>query len=126
MTLTRLTRKALTAAVGTLTAASAVLATAGSATATAQAAPCWPKSGSYFYWCNNIPGAPVYSPKDFKTVVGYMHSNPSWFQCRYEYGPNHGGPHPTRWLYTQADNGAWGHMNDNHIASETDPVPVCP
>ncbi|MEV5445185.1 hypothetical protein AB0N23_21995 [Streptomyces sp. NPDC052644] len=119
-------RKTLAATLGVLTAAAAVLATSGSATAAPQATPCWPKSGSYYYWCNNIPGSPVYSTADYKTVVGYMYSNPSWFQCRYEYGPNHGGPHPTRWLYTQADNGAWGFMNDNHIHSETNPVPVCP
>ncbi len=35
------------------------------------------------------------------------------------------GPHPTRWVYTQADNGARGWMCDNGIASETNPLPSC-
>ncbi|GAA4894619.1 hypothetical protein ACFPM3_07865 [Streptomyces coeruleoprunus] len=120
------TRKTLTAALGALTLAAATLATSGSAAADAQASPCWRKPGSLYFYCYNVKGAPVYSASDFKTVVGRMYSNPSWFQCRYEYGPNHGGPHPTRWLWTQADNGAWGHMSDNDIYSDTNSVPVCP
>ncbi|WP_149184684.1 hypothetical protein [Streptomyces sp. TRM49041] len=120
------TRKALAATLGALTMTAAALATGGSASAAEQASPCWRKSGSHTYWCYNVAGAPVYSASDYRTIVGHMHSNPSWFTCKYEFGPNHGGPHPTRWLFTQADNGAWGHMNDNDIYSETNPVPTCP
>jgi hypothetical protein len=36
-----------------------------------------------------------------------------------------GGPHPTRWLRTVADNGAYGWMKDTAIYSETDPVRDC-
>ncbi|MFJ1650669.1 hypothetical protein ACIOC2_04465 [Streptomyces sp. NPDC088337] len=54
-----------------------------------------------------------------------MYSNPSWFVCKFDGGQNHGGPHPTRWVWTQADNGAWGWMSDNNIASETNPQPTC-
>ncbi|MGW2768526.1 hypothetical protein [Streptomyces sp. NPDC001275] len=50
---------------------------------------------------------------------------PSWFVCKFDGGQNHGGPHPTRWVYTQADNGVWGWMSDNDIASETNPLPSC-
>ncbi|MET9900413.1 hypothetical protein [Streptomyces sp. NPDC006446] len=36
-----------------------------------------------------------------------------------------GGPHPTRWLMTKADNGQLGFMKDTAISSETDPVRDC-
>lgn len=83
---------------------------------------CW-YSGSH-WWCNNRSGAPVYKPGT-TTVVGYMNSNPSWFVCRSDNGGHVGGPHPNRWEWTQADNGAWGWMKDTDISSETDPLPVC-
>ncbi|MFI1302793.1 hypothetical protein [Streptomyces sioyaensis] len=83
---------------------------------------CW-YSGSH-WWCNNRSGAPVYKPGS-TTVVGYMNSNPSWFVCRSDNGGHVGGPHPNRWEWTQADNGAWGWMKDTDISSETDPLPVC-
>ncbi|MFI6404759.1 hypothetical protein [Streptomyces sp. NPDC050548] len=93
----------------------------GSASA-ALAAGCW-YSGSH-WWCNNVSGAPVYA-SGTATVVGYMYSNPSWFVCRSDNGGYVGGPHPYRWEWTQADNGAWGWMKDTAIYSETDPLPVC-
>ncbi|MFF0626754.1 hypothetical protein [Streptomyces sp. NPDC004296] len=94
-------------------------------TTSTQAADCW-YSGSH-WWCNNRPGAPVYRyGRDI--VVGVMHSNPSWFLCRIDDSDRPtggGGPHPNRWVETQADNGAWGWMKDSDIGSETDPLPVC-
>jgi hypothetical protein len=82
---------------------------------------CW-YSGTH-WWCNNVSGAPVYNSA--YAVVGYMYSNPSWFICRSDFGGYVGGPHPYRWEYTQADNGAWGWMKDTAIYSETNPLPVC-
>ncbi|MBK3569948.1 hypothetical protein JHN47_40335 [Streptomyces sp. MBT62] len=98
--------------------------TSGPTTASASAAlaaGCW-YSGSH-WWCNNVSGAPVYASSG--AVVGYMYSNPSWFVCRSDNGGYVGGPHPYRWEWTQADNGAWGWMKDTAIYSETDPLPVC-
>lgn len=94
------------------------LATAPSAAA---ANPCWNSGGTW--WCNNVPGAPVYRSPYVTDVVGYMYSNPSWFKCRYDFGAEVGGPHPYRWVWTKADNGAWGWMKDTDIYSETDPLP---
>jgi hypothetical protein len=75
------------------------------------------------WWCNNVAGAPIYDSN--YNVVGHVETNPSIFVCRAE-GGDHGGTHPTRWEYTQADDtGAWGWMSDNDISSETDPLPVC-
>jgi hypothetical protein len=36
-----------------------------------------------------------------------------------------GGPHPTRWEFTVADNGEYGWMKDTAISSETNPLPNC-
>ncbi|MFF3488860.1 hypothetical protein ACFYXC_37155 [Streptomyces sp. NPDC002701] len=89
-----------------------------------QAAPCWYSSGNW--WCNNISGAGVYINDNGQArLVGTMYSNPSWFICRSDDGGYVGGPHPYRWEWTQADNGAWGWMRDIDISSETDPLPVC-
>ncbi|MGX9888778.1 hypothetical protein [Streptomyces sp. NPDC002276] len=96
--------------------------TSTASTASALASGCW-YSGSH-WWCNNVSGAPVYA-SGTTTVVGYMYSNPSWFVCRSDNGGYVGGPHPYRWEWTQADNGAWGWMKDTAIYSETDPLPVC-
>ncbi len=52
-------------------------------------------------------------------------SNPSWFRCRRDDGPCIGGPHPDRWVFTEADNGEWGCMKGTSIYSETDPLPTC-
>ncbi|MER5887872.1 hypothetical protein ABT160_28985 [Streptomyces sp. NPDC001941] len=92
------------------------------ASLSAKAAGCW-YSGSH-WWCNNRVGAAVYKPGVLE-VVGRMYSNPSWFTCRSDNGGHVGGPHPNRWEWTQADNGAWGWMKDTDISSETDPLPVC-
>ncbi|MFB7326641.1 MULTISPECIES: hypothetical protein [unclassified Streptomyces] len=114
-------RKALAAGAATVTAGAALaLGMAGNAQA---ASPCW-KSGSAWY-CNNASGAKVYKSTNTGSVVGRMYSNPSWFVCKFDGGQNHGGPHPTRWVYTQADNGARGWMSDNDITSETNPLPSC-
>lgn len=89
---------------------------------------CWYSSSQW--WCNNVSGAPVYGfagddlypvPSD---IVGYMYSNPSWFDERRDDGPYVGGPHPHRWVFTEADNGKYGWMKDTDIYSETDPLPV--
>ncbi|MGK5548152.1 hypothetical protein ACSNOH_25980 [Streptomyces sp. URMC 127] len=84
---------------------------------------CW-YSGNH-WWCNNRVGAPVYQAGSEQVVAGYMYSNPSWFVCRTEGGAHSGGPHPTRHIWTQADNGAWGWMHDDQISSETNPLPTC-
>jgi hypothetical protein len=119
--------------VGALLAATAL--TVGVAVATAPSAaaasPCW-NDGSTKWWCNNVSGAPVYGTvgdnhiyPDPNTVVGYMYSNPSWFYCKEDGQAWVGGPHPTRWLMTVADNGQLGFMKDTAIYSETDPVLDC-
>ncbi|MER5489434.1 hypothetical protein ABT024_40640 [Streptomyces sp. NPDC002812] len=109
----------------TAAAATGVAALTLSAAGSAQAAnPCW-KSGSVWY-CNNATGANVYASTNTSSgVVGRMYSNPSFFVCKFDGGQNHGGPHPTRWVWTQADNGKWGWMSDNDIVSETNPLPSC-
>lgn len=97
------------------------LATAGEAGA--QANPCWQSGGKW--WCNNKVGAPVGFVGDSQ-VDGYMYSNPSWFVCRQEGNPTGGGgPHPNRWVWTTADNGAKGWMKDSDIISETNSLPRC-
>ncbi|WP_236584894.1 hypothetical protein [Streptomyces sp. MBT53] len=107
---------------GTPPTTSGLTATTASTSAGALAAGCWYSSSHW--WCNNVSGAPVYA-SGTTTVVGYMYSNPSWFVCRSDNGGYVGGPHPYRWEWTQADNGAWGWMKDTAIYSETDPLPVC-
>lgn len=81
------------------------------------------------YYCNNVSPTYAYSnPSLDWDVVGTLVSNPSWFVCSMDNGAPNGevnGPHPTRWLYTQTDTGAWGWVSDNKILSETDPVPTC-
>lgn len=112
---------ALTAGIGAVAAPSA------------NAAPgCWTNDGGTRWYCNNVPGAPVYgiignnhSYPDPSVVVGYMNSNPSWFYCKLDGQAWVGGPHPTRWLMTVADNGRLGFMKDTAISSETDPVRNC-
>ncbi|MEU0164267.1 hypothetical protein [Streptomyces iakyrus] len=99
------------------------LATVFSGTAEA-ANPCWWGDGGMRMYCNNVSGATVYATPDTSRPVGKMYSNPSWFECRRDTGAYVGGPHPNRWLWTQADNGKWGWMKDTDIYSETDPVPT--
>ncbi|MFF4189218.1 hypothetical protein ACFYZ9_39120 [Streptomyces sp. NPDC001691] len=89
-----------------------------------EAGGCW--YASSHWWCNNASGAGVYINNNGQAqYVGTMYSNPSWFTCRSDDGGYVGGPHPYRWEWTQADNGAWGWMKDTDISSETDPLPVC-
>ncbi|MEU0131939.1 hypothetical protein [Streptomyces sp. NPDC006289] len=113
--------------------ASAMIAVAvvGTTAPTASAAGgCWQGSGQW--WCNNVSGAPVYGTMGASTqypdpsrIVGYMNSNPSWFICKMDNQNWVGGPHPTRWEFTVADNGQYGWMKDTAISSETDPLPNC-
>ncbi|WP_055711968.1 hypothetical protein [Streptomyces torulosus] len=93
---------------------------------------CWRHEDGNRYWCQNVSGAPVYGSignsrlyPDPNQVVGTMFSNPSWFYCKLDDQAWVGGPHPTRWLRTVADNGAYGWMKDTAIYSETDPVRDC-
>ncbi|MEU0036552.1 MULTISPECIES: hypothetical protein [unclassified Streptomyces] len=95
------------------------------------AAGCWTNDGIRWY-CNNVSGAAVYgiignnhSYPDPDKIVGHMYSNPSWFYCKEDGQAWVGGPHPTRWLMTVADNGQLGFMKDTAIYSETDPVQNC-
>ncbi|NEA56254.1 hypothetical protein G3I60_19405 [Streptomyces sp. SID13666] len=84
-------------------------------------------NGAYIFWCHNVYRAPVYKTSTTSSgIVGYMYSTNSWFSCRYDYGGYIGGGHPTRWLFTTADNGAHGMMRDTDIYDETDTVQVCP
>ncbi|MFB7910498.1 hypothetical protein ACFC1T_29105 [Kitasatospora sp. NPDC056076] len=92
---------------------------------------CWPGDANRWY-CHNVPGAPVFGTvgdnhvyPDPNTVVGYLNTDPSWFSCKEDNQAWVGGPHPTRWLLTTADNGAVGFVRDTDITSETDPVPYC-
>jgi hypothetical protein len=60
------------------------------------------------------------------TVVDNLRTNPSWFVCRAEGEFSGGGPHPTRWVWTQGDDfGNWGWARDIDIASETNPITPC-
>ncbi|CAL9325753.1 hypothetical protein ABZ568_37970 [Streptomyces olindensis] len=93
---------------------------------------CWADGDGIRSWCHNVSGAPVYGYignnhiyPDPTKVVGYMYSNPSWFYCKLDGQAWVGGPHPTRWLLTVADNGKLGYMKDTAIYSETDPVRNC-
>ncbi|MFF1701830.1 hypothetical protein [Streptomyces sp. NPDC058252] len=93
-------------------------------TGTAEAAnPCWWSRDGQHMYCNNVVGATVYATPDTSHPVGKMYSNPSWFECRTDYGAYVGGPHPNRWEWTEADNGQWGYMKDTDIYSETNPLP---
>lgn len=79
-------------------------------------------------YCQNSPGAPVfYGPSYNSPQVGTMNTTNSYFFCRTDQGDPNGesAPHPYRWEFTQADNGAWGFMPDRYISSETDPLEVC-
>lgn len=121
--MTTMLRKALALGAAAVTAGAGAALTLTTAGAAQAAAPCW-RDGSVWY-CSNATGANVYAGANSNRVVGRMYSNPSFFVCKFDGGQNHGGPHPTRWVYTQADNGEWGWMSDNDISSETDPLPSC-
>lgn len=87
---------------------------------------CWYNSGWY---CNNRAPVTIYKgPVQDRIPAGKVTTSTSWFKCRAEGTPTGGGgPHPNRWIRTQADkpSGAWGWMKDSHIASETNSLPVC-
>jgi hypothetical protein len=109
-----------------------VALTAGTVAAVAPVAPASAASGCWYqsshWWCRNAYAAPVYALSWDGTYyeVGKMYTTTSWFDCRDEDGnPWVGGPHPYRWEFTQADNGAWGWMKDTSIISETNPLPIC-
>ncbi|MDX2530929.1 hypothetical protein [Streptomyces europaeiscabiei] len=112
----------LAAAIGTTVASPSASAASG----------CWSHADGNKYWCENVSGAPVYGSignsrlyPNPNAVVGTMYSNPSWFYCKLDGQAHVGGPHPTRWLRTVADNGQYGWMKDTAIYSETDPVRDC-
>ncbi|MDN3357772.1 hypothetical protein [Actinomadura sp. DC4] len=122
---------ALAIAAGAATTVAALTAVAPAAHAatrttakTVAADNCWSASGHW--WCHNRAGAPVWSRGDNPVVVGYMNTTTSWFNCRKEGAKNNNGPHPNRWEWTEADNGAWGWMKDSDIISETNPLPGLP
>jgi len=113
--------------------AAVALVTGPAGTASAKPSPgdagiqsaCWWSSNHW--WCQNVYGADVYALIYDGTYwwVGDMWSTTSWFVCRDDEGPYVGGPNPYRWVYTQADNGAWGYMKDTAIYSDTDTLPIC-
>ncbi|MFJ3762866.1 hypothetical protein [Streptomyces sp. NPDC090080] len=85
--------------------------------------------GAPYWYCENIAGAPVYWAG---YTVGYLYSRyGNWFLCRYEGDPTGGGgPHPNRWIYTQADSPAidhdgWGFVKDSDIYDDTNVLPPC-
>jgi hypothetical protein len=79
------------------------------------------------YFCDNVAGALIYSgPDSSARSVGVMNTTHSWFACKTDSGaPHKGSLHPTRWLWTQGDNDAWGWISDKDIFSETDSVRNC-
>lgn len=115
---------AAVAAVGVGMAPSASAAPTPDRDAQAAAANCWYSSNHW--WCHNRVPSAVVADNTTNVVVGYLYTNPSWFICRNE-GLYHGqGPHPYRWIYTVADNGARGWVKDSDIVEETDILPTCP
>ncbi|WP_329459756.1 hypothetical protein [Streptomyces sp. NBC_01497] len=107
-----------------VTAGVSVAALATVLTGTAEAATPCTYDGRTSWYCHNVVGATVYAAPDTSRPVGTMNTNPSWFECRTDNGAYVGGPHPYRWLWTEADNGEWGYMKDTDISSETDPLPT--
>lgn len=91
------------------------------------------RAGSEAYWCNNTAPTGVYESISYtygRGQVGTLKSNPSWFICKTDDGEYNGeanGPHPYRWLLTEADTpaGVWGWVPDKHVISETNPLPNC-
>lgn len=104
----------------------------GTMTTSASAGPpyfptCYTTSGTTHWYCSNLPGAEV---EWAGRPAGYLLSDFNFFLCRYEGDPTGGGgPHPNRWIYTEADmdlsNGGWGFVKDSDIYSETNPLPKC-
>ncbi|MFD7975346.1 hypothetical protein [Streptomyces sp. NPDC059071] len=115
--------RAVKTALAALAAGASLALTAPTASAGQLASDCW-NAGRWY--CNNVYGAPVYQSKFGGDIVGYMFTTTSWFECKADNGDYIGGPHPRRWVWTQADNGQWGYMRDIDIYSETNPLPNCP
>jgi hypothetical protein len=116
-------RHALTTAVlsAALTAGTGLLPPAASA-----ATACVHDNSTGHTWCHNVYAAPVFDGNtNGSRIIGYMYTTYSWFGCRTDDGSWIGGPHPYRWIYTEADNGQWGMMRDTDIYDETDTVPYC-
>ncbi|MFC0548885.1 hypothetical protein [Kutzneria chonburiensis] len=112
----------LIAAASVLTALVAPVALTGTASAS-PAASCTYYTVENDWYCNNKPGIAVtYAYK----IVGYLDTGRNAFDCRYDSGDYHGGPHPYRWIYTQADHtGKYGFVSDNDIYDNTDPLRSC-
>jgi hypothetical protein len=70
-------------------------------------------------------GATVYSGEWPDRPVGTLVTGTNWFVCSDDHGGHVGGPHPNRWVKTEADNGRWGLVRDTDIYSETNPLPPC-
>jgi hypothetical protein len=85
---------------------------------------CWWDSTSRKWICNGNQSTPVYSMPDLR-VVGVLSRVTNGYTCRIDTGPPIGGPHPNRWLYTQADNLAWGWVKDTALTSDSTPVTTC-
>ena len=129
------TKLAALASAGVLAGAIVVLP-ASTAQAAATASYCWdmgfvtPHYPYEAFGCYNTPGTPVYggTVSDPRGQVGTLIYGVNWFACRTDsgdYNGEAGGPHPYRWLWTQADNGAWGWVSDKNISSETNSVTAC-
>jgi hypothetical protein len=124
-------RKVL-AAVSVLTAFAAPVVLAGSASAAPQSSPASASAAAssctYYtvendWYCNNRPGIAV--TYDYK-IVGYLDTGRNAFVCRFDSGDWHGGPHPYRWIYTEADHtGKYGFVSDNDIYDNTDVLRSC-
>lgn len=80
------------------------------------------------FYCENLPGAEIYTDESWPEPADHLRTTTSWFLCKQDDGPPNGEehPHPNRWLYTLGDdNGEWGFVSDIDIHSETDPIPNC-
>jgi hypothetical protein len=124
----------LTRKLAALSAFGVAAATVVISPATAHAAGgCWDagfvRLGSEAYYCYNAAPTPVYEYSG-GPQVGTLTSSLSWFTCYTDHGAYNGeanGPHPYRWLFTQADtpSGVEGWVPDSVVSSETDPLPSC-
>jgi hypothetical protein len=107
------------------------------ATPAQAATPCWDAgftrttpfgyTARAYYCRNNAPTAVYQAATVGSGQVGTLQTSTSWFLCKFDGGENNGSrPHPTRWLYTQADNprGVWGYVPDKQVISETDSIPT--
>src|SRR3954466_5654470 len=97
------------AAISVLTAFAAPVVLAGSASAAPQSSPASASAAAssctYYtvendWYCNNRPGIAV---TNAYKIVGYLDTGRNAFVCRFDSGDFHGGPHPYRWINTEAD-----------------------